>query len=53
MVCYLFQDLDPEDIATLHRFNLTVKRLENLISALMQALRQCLQRKGIGLRSSP
>ncbi len=53
MTCYLFQDLDPGEIAALHRFDLTVKRLENLISAIMQALRQCLQRKGFGKRSSP
>jgi DNA-directed RNA polymerase specialized sigma24 family protein len=53
MMCYLFQDLDPAEIAALHRFDLTVKRLENLISAIMQALRQCLQRKGFGKHSSP
>ena len=53
ITCYLFQDLDPEEIVALHRFDLTVKRLENLISTIMQALRQCLRRKGYGKFSSP
>ncbi|GEM_PF-5825698 len=47
-VCYLFEDLEPDEIVLYHRVDLSVKRIENLIAEIMQGLRQCLQRKGYG-----
>jgi len=46
--CYLFEDLEPEEIAVYHRIDLSVKRIENLIGEIMMDLRRCLGRKGYG-----
>jgi DNA-directed RNA polymerase specialized sigma24 family protein len=48
LMCYLFEDLEPDEIVLHHRVDLSVKRTENLIAEIMQGLRQCLQRRGYG-----
>jgi DNA-directed RNA polymerase specialized sigma24 family protein len=42
---YLFEDLEPADIALQRWMDLSPKRIENLIGAMMGTLRKCLQRK--------
>ncbi|MDZ7288922.1 MAG: hypothetical protein ONB44_03960 [candidate division KSB1 bacterium] len=44
---YLYHGFEPEEIASQLGFNLTVKRVENLISEIKQAIRVCLRDRGI------